>query len=86
MSVDLEQRIRERAYHMWEREGRPAGRAEAHWHAAKLELSKGGTVESSETTIDVPAKKRGRRAAEKIEPAVTVATPRRRLAAKALPN
>ena len=30
--------IRDRAYFLWEREGRPAGRADAHWHAARAEL------------------------------------------------
>jgi Protein of unknown function (DUF2934) len=26
-----EQLIRERAYHLWEQEGRPEGRADLHW-------------------------------------------------------
>jgi hypothetical protein len=37
--MDLEQSIRERAYQIWEREGRVHGRHEAHWHSAKLELT-----------------------------------------------
>jgi DUF2934 family protein len=28
---DREHRIRQRAYHFWEQEGRPDGRAHAHW-------------------------------------------------------
>ncbi len=28
-------RIRERAYFLWERDGRPEGRATEHWHAAE---------------------------------------------------
>jgi Protein of unknown function (DUF2934) len=28
---DKEHAIRERAYYIWEREGRPEGQAEAHW-------------------------------------------------------
>ena len=32
--TDQEQRIRERAYHLWEVEGRPEGRAEEHWRLA----------------------------------------------------
>lgn len=32
-----EQTIRERAYHIWEREGRPDGRAEDHWWCATIE-------------------------------------------------
>jgi hypothetical protein len=34
---DLEQAIRERAYLIWEREGRPDGRAEDHWRNASVE-------------------------------------------------
>jgi hypothetical protein len=34
-----EQRIRERAYAIWESEGRPAGRAEAHWLQAEAEIA-----------------------------------------------
>ncbi len=32
---DLEQRIRERAYRIWLEEGRPEGRAKAHWDMAR---------------------------------------------------
>lgn len=32
---DLEERIRECAYHMWELEGRPEGRAEEYWQRAR---------------------------------------------------
>ena len=31
---DKDQAIRERAYFMWEREGRPDGRAQDHWLSA----------------------------------------------------
>jgi hypothetical protein len=30
----LEQSVRERAYFLWEQDGRPAGRAEEYWHRA----------------------------------------------------
>ena len=33
-----EEEIRRRAYAIWEAEGRPQGRAEAHWIAAQVEL------------------------------------------------
>jgi hypothetical protein len=36
---DLQQRIRQRAYELWEREGRPHGRAHAHWHQAEREIA-----------------------------------------------
>lgn len=35
---DVEQAIRERAYHLWVAEGRPDGTAEAHWLAAQREI------------------------------------------------
>ena len=38
MDNDLEQRIRERAYELWEREGR-SGDPEDHWSRAERELT-----------------------------------------------
>ena len=32
---DTDRRTRERAYFLWEQEGRPEGRANEHWHAAR---------------------------------------------------
>jgi hypothetical protein len=32
---DLDERIRERAYHLWEVEGYPEGRAEEYWYRAQ---------------------------------------------------
>jgi len=34
-NLDLEQRIRDHAYRLWVEEGRPEGRAEAHWEMAR---------------------------------------------------
>jgi hypothetical protein len=39
MDRDEERRIRERAYEIWEREGRPVGRAEEHWRQAATEIA-----------------------------------------------
>ncbi len=36
---DLEQRIQQRAYELWENEGRPQGREQAHWQQAERELA-----------------------------------------------
>lgn len=33
------ERIRKRAYEIWEREGRPEGRADAHWDMAREEIA-----------------------------------------------
>ena len=38
MMQDLEQSIRERAYHLWMESGCPDGNAEAHWLAAQREV------------------------------------------------
>jgi hypothetical protein len=90
MSIDLEQRIRERAYDIWERDGRADGRAEEHWHAAKLELTGTRQSASSEEAIAVPAKPKGRRKApapvEAAKGATQAAPRRRRSTANTLPN
>ncbi|HYG91006.1 MAG TPA: DUF2934 domain-containing protein [Azospirillum sp.] len=39
MVEDLEDRIRRRAYQIWEREGRPEGRKAQHWELAKEEIA-----------------------------------------------
>jgi len=39
MAEDLEERIRRRAYQIWEREGRPEGRGEDHWALAREEIA-----------------------------------------------
>lgn len=35
---DREQRIRERAYRLWEQAGQPEGREEEFWHQATAEI------------------------------------------------
>ena len=32
---DMEKRVREIAYFIWEQEGRPEGQADRHWQAAR---------------------------------------------------
>ena len=39
MADDREHRIRERAYRLWEAEGRPEGRHEHHWSQASQQVS-----------------------------------------------
>jgi hypothetical protein len=36
---EKEQAVREAAYFIWEREGRPDGRAQQHWHQAVVEIA-----------------------------------------------
>lgn len=84
---DLEERIRERAYQIWEQDGRVHGRDEQHWHTAKLELTSAlampsaTVIEALEDADAVPAKKGRRTAKPKAPPAVPAvppASPRRR--------
>jgi hypothetical protein len=37
-SNQREQKVRERAYKIWESEGRPGGQHQEHWHRARREL------------------------------------------------
>ena len=37
---DMHERIQQRAYELWESEGRPAGREHAHWLQAESEVAK----------------------------------------------
>lgn len=39
--------IRQRAYELWEAEGRPAGRESAHWEQAEREVSEASAASSS---------------------------------------
>jgi hypothetical protein len=36
---ELQQRIQQRAYELWENEGRPHGREQAHWQQAEREIA-----------------------------------------------
>ena len=35
----IEERIRERAYHIWEASGRPSGRDQEFWHQARQQIA-----------------------------------------------
>jgi hypothetical protein len=37
-AVDLQAQIRQRAYELWERDGRPEGRDDVHWAQAEREI------------------------------------------------
>jgi hypothetical protein len=47
-----EQAIREKAYLIWEREGRPEGRAEYHWRFATAEYYDQGRGQDDESMED----------------------------------
>jgi hypothetical protein len=52
---DIERLIRERAYEIWESEGRPQGRSDDHWKQARAEFSEA----SAEATQPAKGRKPG---------------------------
>ena len=48
MTPDREQRIRERAYRLWEQEGCPDGREHEHWHQAASEVASEDSLADSD--------------------------------------
>ena len=48
-------RVRERAYAIWEREGRPESRAEQHWAQAEAELGGGAEAPAASDPADPDA-------------------------------
>jgi hypothetical protein len=53
-----EQRIRETAYHLWERDGRPAGEDYRHWEMAKKIAVEAELAKSAPAAASAPKKKR----------------------------
>ena len=49
MQNQRHEKVRERAYQIWEREGRQEGRAEEHWSQAEQELADGQAPAASGT-------------------------------------
>ena len=69
MQNGRDERVRSRAYELWEKEGRPEGRDKEHWSQAETESGDGADNEQSQegsvvgTVADVPviARKRTER-------------------------
>jgi hypothetical protein len=61
--VPTEDDIQRLAYNLWEQEGRPDGRDQSHWFAAKQILEQtaahGGTGPTSTVEASVPSSTRG---------------------------
>ena len=62
MAIVDEHYIRETAYHLWEKDGRPIGQDHHHWEMAKR-IAEGATL--SKSTPAVSAAPRKKRAAAK---------------------
>lgn len=52
MQGDREERIRRRAYDLWEREGRPEGRGDAHWAQACAEIEEEDRTSAGASSTD----------------------------------
>jgi hypothetical protein len=59
-SIDHEERVRQRAYKIWLDEGRPEGRAGAHWEMARELVA----IEDNLATTLIPAPSQGAEAPE----------------------
>jgi hypothetical protein len=52
MSQNREERIRQRAYAIWESEGRPADREDEHWRRAEEELRREEELQRPAATVE----------------------------------
>jgi hypothetical protein len=65
MDSEKQRRIRERAYEIWQREGRPHGRDAQHWQRAEAEIETESQARSEPETVGAGgAPLRSRRAAK----------------------
>lgn len=55
MDHDLDHRVRERAYQIWEEEGRPQGRDAHHWQQAAAEFADAGQKNTSVDPLEARA-------------------------------
>ncbi|WP_439400120.1 DUF2934 domain-containing protein (plasmid) [Bradyrhizobium sp. PMVTL-01] len=67
---DLEQAVRERAYHLWIEGGCQHGHANAHWLAAQREVLSASLSKASEQPLATNAKSPRKAAAKKKKSAV----------------
>ncbi|HEX7931641.1 MAG TPA: DUF2934 domain-containing protein [Paraburkholderia sp.] len=62
----VEDRIRKRAYELWESDGSPEGRADAYWSRAQAQIEAEGATGDAVPPEPVEQSGKGRRAAEAI--------------------
>jgi len=78
-------KIEQRAYEIWEREGRPHGKALEHWHQAVAEIAREeGKAEKARRTKAGKKEPKAKKAASK--PAATAKSSSAKPAAKAKPK
>ena len=71
----LEERIRRRAYEIWEREGR-SGRPEDHWYRAESELAE-SAVQDSGATVEAAQPVSAAEAAQEVGAETAGASPKK---------
>jgi hypothetical protein len=49
---EKEQRVRERAYRIWEEEGRPSGKEKEHWERARTEIEEEDAITGSDQDLN----------------------------------
>jgi Protein of unknown function (DUF2934) len=54
MLQDRSQQIRERAHSLWERDGRPEGLDQAHWHEAERQIAAESNRSTSASAVGKP--------------------------------
>ena len=52
MTIDKHERIRQRAFEIWEQAGRPEGEHERHWHQATREIEAEDAAVGDSQTYD----------------------------------
>ena len=78
MSDDRDQRVKERAYELWENEGRPAGRHDDHWDQARREIEERDGDLASGMEAPPPLESPTKRTTARRKPAGEAGTPRSR--------
>ena len=64
-AAEIDAAVRARAYHLWEADGRPDGRAEYYWYTARAEFAPAKPkrkAAAKETVPKAAAKKPGKKA------------------------
>jgi hypothetical protein len=84
MESETERRVRERAYEIWLREGKPHGRHAQHWEAAQAEIAAEEREEKASSAAARPAPSPGEAAPER--PAAPVRSRRAASRTKAGPK
>ncbi len=68
-NIDLTERIRQRAYEIWESEGQPRDRNLIHWLRAEAEIRDALKARASTGTLPAPTSKAPRKRAPSSKPA-----------------